>query len=117
MSRSRDPKQGQRRLIACFCADLLREGKFYHATRSAAVSAIGAPTAAATPVSAIVANYARRKPSLLRHGPHSETETLWHEFGHILHESLTKADSARFSGAETERDFVEAPSQIMQHWV
>jgi Zn-dependent oligopeptidase len=44
-------------------------------------------------------------------------ETLFHEFGHILHESLTRAESARFSGAETERDFVEAPSQIMEHWV
>ncbi|MEO8252577.1 MAG: M3 family metallopeptidase, partial [Chloroflexota bacterium] len=46
-----------------------------------------------------------------------EVETLFHEFGHILHESLTRAESTRFSGAGTERDFVEAPSQIMQHWV
>ena len=49
--------------------------------------------------------------------PHGEVETLFHEFGHILHECLTRAESARFCGAETERDFVEAPSQIMEHWV
>ncbi len=57
------------------------------------------------------------RPSLLRHGPHGEIETLFHEFGHILHESLTRAEFTRFSGAEVERDFVEAPSQIMEHWV
>ncbi len=68
------------------------------------------------PVSAIVANLtppSASRPSLLRH---EEVETLFHEFGHILHMSLTRAESARFSGAETEWDFVEAPSQIMEHW-
>jgi thimet oligopeptidase len=109
-------------LIAYFYADLFpREGKFYHAAAFPLV--LGhrrADGSYATPVSAIVANLTPPgpdRPSLLRHGPHGEIETLFHEFGHILHESLTRAQSARFSGAETERDFVEAPSQIMQHWV
>ena len=72
------------------------------------------------PVSAIVANFtppSGERPSLLTHGPHGEVETLFHEFGHILHMSLTQAEFTRFSGAETEWDFVEAPSQIMEHWV
>ena len=67
-------------------------------------------------MSAIVASFTPPSgdtPSLLKH---SEVETLFHEFGHILHMSLTRAEFARFSGAETEWDFVEAPSQIMQHW-
>jgi thimet oligopeptidase len=109
-------------LIAHFYADLFpREGKFYHA--AAFPLELGhrrADGSYAKPVSAIVANLTPpgpEKPSLLRHGPHGEIETLFHEFGHILHESLTRAASTRFSGAETERDFVEAPSQIMQHWV
>jgi len=117
---TRDKASGD--LIAYFYADLFpREGKFYHAAAFPLV--LGhrhADGSYATPVSAIVANMTPPgpdKPSLLRHGPHGEIETLFHEFGHILHESLTKADSTRFSGAETERDFVEAPSQIMQHWV
>ena len=42
--------------------------------------------------------------------------TLFHEFGHILHQTLTRAETVRFSGTSTERDFVEAPSQIMEHW-
>jgi Zn-dependent oligopeptidase len=109
-------------LIAHFYADLFpREGKFYHA--AAFPLHLGHRRRDGTyakPVSAIVANLTppgADRPSLLRHGPHGELETLFHEFGHILHESLTRAESVRFSGAETERDFVEAPSQIMEHWV
>jgi thimet oligopeptidase len=116
----RDRASGE--LIAHFYADLHpREGKFYHA--AAFPLELGhrrADGSYATPVSAIVANFTPPgpdRPSLLRHGPHGELETLFHEFGHILHESVTRAESARFSGAEVERDFVEAPSQIMEHWV
>ena len=116
----RDKASGE--LLAHFYADLHpRYGKYYHAAAFPIV--IGhrrADGSYATPVSAIVANMTPPsvdRPSLLRHGPRGEIETLFHEFGHILHESLTRAEFHRFSGAETERDFVEAPSQIMEHWV
>ncbi len=109
-------------LIAHFYADMHpRSDKYYHAAAFPLV--LGhrrADGSYATPVSAIVANLTppgAGRPSLLRHGPRGEIETLFHEFGHILHESLTRSEFARFSGAETERDFVEAPSQIMEHWV
>jgi Zn-dependent oligopeptidase len=116
----RDQASGE--LIAHFYADMHpRADKYYHAAAFPLV--LGhrrADGSYETPVSAIVANLTPPgpgRPSLLRHGPRGEIETLFHEFGHILHESLTRSEFARFSGAETERDFVEAPSQIMEHWV
>jgi thimet oligopeptidase len=106
------------RHIAHFYADLFpRDGKFGHAAAFGLV--IGHRAADGeyvAPVSAIVANMtppSADRPSLLKH---TEVETLFHEFGHILHMSLTRAEFPRFSGGETEWDFVEAPSQIMEHW-
>ncbi|MEZ0111152.1 thimet oligopeptidase [Catenulispora sp. EB89] len=68
------------------------------------------------PVAVLLANVTRPSadtPSLLRHG---ELVTLFHEFGHVLHEVLARAEHPRYSGAETEIDFVEAPSQMLEHW-
>jgi thimet oligopeptidase len=104
--------------LACFYFDLHpREGKFGHA--AAFSLSIGHRTADGTyvrPVSAILANFtppSGDRPGLLQH---NELETFFHEFGHILHMSLTRANYQRQSGAELEIDFVEAPSQIMEHW-
>ncbi|OFY61986.1 MAG: peptidase M3 [Bacteroidetes bacterium RBG_13_43_22] len=51
------------------------------------------------------------KPSLLTAG---EAETLFHEFGHALHGLLS---NITYPGNSVPRDFVELPSQIMEHWV
>lgn len=116
----RDRASGE--LLAHFYADLFpRDGKYGHAAAfPLVIGHQGSDGRYVRPVSAIVANFtppAGDRPSLLRHGPHGEIETLFHEFGHILHMSLTRARYPRFSAAETEWDFVEAPSQIMEHWV
>ncbi|HWC31302.1 MAG TPA: M3 family metallopeptidase, partial [Dehalococcoidia bacterium] len=105
--------------VAYFYMDLFpRANKFGHA---AAFTLRGGRTLPdgtyQQPVSAIVANFTKptaTQPSLLRH---TEVVTLFHEFGHILHQTLTRAERLRFSGTRTERDFVEAPSQMLEHWV
>lgn len=45
-----------------------------------------------------------------------EVETMFHEFGHGLHGMLTKAKYQGQSGTAVDRDFVELPSQIHEHW-
>ena len=69
------------------------------------------------PVAAVAANVTpptAETPSLLTH---DEALTLWHEFGHALHACLTEVEEQSFAGNETEWDFVEAPSQIMENWM
>lgn len=104
--------------VAHFYVDLHpREGKFGHAAAFPLVpSGVDLRGVRRRPVSAMVTNLTRprdNRPALLLH---DEVVTLFHEFGHILHMSLSQTDLARFSGASTEWDFVEAPSQIMENW-
>ncbi len=112
----RDRASGDR--IGSVHMDLFpREGTYGHAAAFTLTRGRRLPDGSyQQPTSCIRANFTRPtedRPSLLQH---SEVETLFHEYGHILHQVLTRAELARFSGTAVERDFVEAPSQIMQHW-
>jgi len=105
--------------IARFYLDLFpREGKYGHAAEFPLILSRDLEDGTyQNPLCAMVANFTKPTkdaPSLLQHG---EVETFWHEFGHVLHQNLGRTELARFAGTNTERDFVEAPSQIMQHWI
>jgi thimet oligopeptidase len=113
----RDAKDDLR--LAYFYTDLIpRAGKYGHAAAFPLISGRVLPTGKySDPVAAMVANLAppaNGKPSLLSH---DDVETFFHEFGHIMHQTLTRAPYASLSGSSVAQDFVEAPSQMLENWV
>lgn len=69
------------------------------------------------PVSVIVGNFplsTKNNPSLLSI---AEIETLFHEFGHMSHDYLSRAPFASQAGTNVVFDFVETPSQLFENWV
>lgn len=110
---------GDCQMIGYFYADLIpRPRKYGHAAAFPLTSGRMLDSGKySLPVASIVANFSPPsggKPSLLTH---EEVETFFHEFGHIMHQTLTKAPYASLSGASVAQDFVEAPSQMLENWV
>lgn len=108
-------------LIGYFGLDLFpRKGKYGH--MAAFHSDIGYENGLKNgvyqpPVSFLVGNFpkpGKQTPSLLSH---NEVETLFHEFGHIIHFTLGHPRFASQHSSAVARDFVEMPSQMLENWV
>ncbi len=69
------------------------------------------------PIVINVCNFAKPpkgKPALLSY---DDARTLFHEFGHALHQMLSDVEFGSVSGTSVARDFVELPSQLYEHWL
>ena len=66
------------------------------------------------PIVVNVCNFAKGSPCLLSY---DDARTLFHEFGHALHQMLSDVTYGFISGTSVARDFVELPSQLYEHWL
>ncbi|SDY78381.1 peptidyl-dipeptidase Dcp Metallo peptidase. MEROPS family M03A [Jannaschia faecimaris] len=66
------------------------------------------------PIVVNVCNFAKGDPALLSY---DDARTLFHEFGHALHQMLSDVTYQSISGTSVARDFVELPSQLYEHWL
>lgn len=85
-----------------------RDGKYKHAAAFPVRS--GSRLLGQRPSSALVTNFSREGFT------QNELETLLHELGHVFHGVLSQTWYASHSGTEVKRDFVEAPSQMLEAW-
>lgn len=112
----KDKKTGE--LISNFYLDLFpRDGKYTHAATWSFVDRFELPDGhMQTPSVVIAANFTpagKGTPSLLEH---SEVETLFHEFGHVLQMSMATSKYATLTGDNVAWDYIEAHSQLLENW-
>jgi thimet oligopeptidase len=105
-------------LIGTFYLDLFpRENKYSHAAEYTIYSGKKIGDNYQLPVACLVCNFPKgttKIPSLLSH---DDVETYFHEFGHLIHDLLSKTELSSQSGTSVLNDFVEAPSQMLENWV
>jgi thimet oligopeptidase len=111
-------------MIGKFYLDLYsRPDKYKHAAMFTVRTAARLPDGTyQRPIAALECNFPKPGEPVKGKAPapalmsHEDTVTFFHEFGHVLHQILTRSELAYSSGTATARDFVEAPSQMFEEW-
>ena len=100
--------------VAVFIGDYFARGSKRSGAWCSAMRAQAKFPTAQTPVVINVCNFAKGDPALLSY---DDARTLFHEFGHALHQMLSNVTYESISGTSVARDFVELPSQLYEHWL
>ncbi|KDE06349.1 hypothetical protein MVLG_03259 [Microbotryum lychnidis-dioicae p1A1 Lamole] len=94
-----------------------RENKYGHAAVWGLIPGwTGAKGERNYPVVCMVANLAKPTPTRPALMKHSDVVTFMHELGHAFHGLCSETQFPRFHGTAVSRDFVEAPSQMLENW-
>ncbi|MEA3317621.1 MAG: M3 family metallopeptidase, partial [Bacteroidota bacterium] len=106
-----------KKVIARFYLDLFpRDNKFNHAACFGIISGKQTDTDYQKPTASLVCNFPKATKEMPALMTHEDVETFFHEFGHLMHAVLTKAELSAQAGTNVARDFVEMPSQIFENW-
>ena len=100
--------------LAVFIGDYFARGSKRSGAWCSAMRAQATFPEAQTPIVVNVCNFAKGDPALLSY---DDARTLFHEFGHALHQMLSDVTYESISGTSVARDFVELPSQLYEHWL
>ena len=100
--------------IAVFIGDYFARGSKRSGAWCSAMRAQAKFPKVQAPVVINVCNFAKGDPALLSY---DDARTLFHEFGHALHQMLSNVTYESISGTSVARDFVELPSQLYEHWL
>ncbi|MCF1709138.1 M3 family metallopeptidase [Tabrizicola sp. J26] len=102
------------RHVAVFIGDYFARGSKRSGAWCSAIRSQRKLGGAVAPVVVNVCNFAKGNPALLSY---DDARTLFHEFGHALHQMLSDVTYGFISGTSVARDFVELPSQLYEHWL
>ena len=100
--------------VAVFIGDYFARGSKRSGAWCSAMRAQAKFPEEQAPVVINVCNFAKSDPALLSY---DDARTLFHEFGHALHQMLSNVNYESVSGTSVARDFVELPSQLYEHWL
>ena len=100
--------------VAVFIGDYFARGSKRSGAWCSAIRSQRKLGGAVQPVVVNVCNFAKGDPALLSY---DDARTLFHEFGHALHQMLSDVTYGFISGTSVARDFVELPSQLFEHWL
>ncbi len=100
--------------MAVFIGDYFARGSKRSGAWCSAMQAQAKFPKVQAPIVINVCNFAKGDPALLSY---DDARTLFHEFGHALHQMLSNVTYESISGTSVARDFVELPSQLYEHWL